>query len=296
MSATQESRKKAVRTAALISAGAAILCAAAGFPYFAGHPFSEGAGQELVWKQDLSIMTQIPAGTFRMGDRWHDNTIAETGDFYIDKYQVTNARFAQYLNSAGASGKGAESYSGPLEPAFSSHTVKGKIVFEVVRGFEDYPVLGASWNDADAYCRWAGKRLPSEAEWEKACLGGTENPVTFGSPSSAMDISWGYPAGTGGTCGPDVFCDRARPAGSRPPNRTGIYDMTSGALEWTADGYRIRVAKFPPVPDSADKTIKGGSFLTEARTRRCSTRFPVAQTSTAQDQGFRCVADRPGGA
>jgi|GEM_PF-5535700 len=296
MNATPESRRKAARTAALIAAGAAVLCVASGFRYFGGHARPGSAGQEIVWKQDLSIMTQVQSGTFRMGDRWHDSAVAETGDFYIDKYQVTNARFAQYLNVAVASAKASAPYAGPLEPAFSSHTVKGKTVFEVNRGFEDYPVLGASWNDADAYCKWTGKRLPSEAEWEKACLGGEENPVTFGSPSSALDISWGRPTGVGETCGPDVFCDRARPAGSRPPNRAGIYDMTSGALEWTADGYRMRVSKFPPAPDSADRTIKGGSFLTEARTRRCSTRFPVAQSSTAQDQGFRCVADRPGGA
>lgn len=295
MSATPENRKKALSLALLLTAGAVLFGLTACLPYRGARTAPEG-GQELVWRQDLSIMAQVPAGTFRMGDRWHDSAIVETGAFYIDKYQVTNARMAQFLNEVSAADKATTAYSGPLEQTISTRTVKGKTTFEVKRGYEDYPALGVRWEDAAAYCQWAGKRLPTEPEWEKACLGGEENPLAFGSPSSSIDIAWGRAPANGGECGPATFCDRARPAGSRQPNAAGIYDMTTGALEWTADGYRVRVAKFPPTPDSIEKTIKGGSFLTEPRTRRCATRFPVATSSTAQDQGFRCAVDKPRGA
>src|SRR5687768_1448510 len=121
--------------------------------------------------KDLTEMVRVPAGSFLMGSNdgpederpQHQVTL---GEFFIDRTPVTNAQFAQFLNAVGLNGPKGERYFDPDDSDARIHRQGGKWLAD--KGSENNPVVEASWTGAVAYCSWVGKRLPSEAEWEKA--------------------------------------------------------------------------------------------------------------------------------
>jgi len=185
-----------------------------------------------------------------------------------------------------------------------------------IDGKDDYPVVQVAWDDAVAYAKWAGKRLPTEAEWEYAARGGTGRHDRF---------AWGdefQPAGrpmantwTGTFPVKDTAQDgyaRPSPWKAFPPNGYGLYDMAGNVWQWTADLYRadahvLGAAQGPhcsppatswdptrDVPSSPTRVTKGGSFL--CHVSYCESYRPTARRGTPIDTGsehvgFRCARD-----
>jgi sulfatase modifying factor 1 len=133
--------------------------------------------------KDLTEMVRVPAGPFLMGSNdgpederpQHQVTLRE---FFIDRTPVTNAQFAQFLNAVGPSGNKAERYFDIDDSDARVHRQDGKWLAD--KGSESQPIVEASWYGAVAYCAWAGKRLPSEAEWEKAARGSDGRKYPWG--------------------------------------------------------------------------------------------------------------------
>jgi formylglycine-generating enzyme len=217
----------------------------------------------------------VPAGAFTMGDA-EESPLREIylDAFYVDKYEVTTARYAKFLQATG-SVRQPEGW-GDLEPG---------------RG-ADLPVVGVDWRDADAYCRWAGRRLPTEAEWEKAARGtdgraypwGSEEP-TAARARFAQQASGPYQGG--------VAVVGSHDAGKSP---YGVQDLAGNVSEWVADWYAEGFARNdvrnPKGPASgAGRVIRGGGWVDPAQRIKSTKRFYASVDNLAGDIGFRCADD-----
>lgn len=199
----------------------------------------------------LFEMITIPAGSFTMGDdnsAWtrerpaHEVTIDA---FEIGKYEVTNAQYTAYLNEAMAADdvdtdrKYVWSTKGPfawrhyiaLMDRIEAYEEEGEKKFRVVPGYEEYPVVWLTWHGAAAFCAHYGLRLPTEAEWEKACRGGRQ--LEYGTQDGSISHDLVNYSGVGGRDSYNGFA----PVGSFPPNPYGLYDMSGNAPEHVFDRY-----------------------------------------------------------
>ena len=307
-------------------------------------------------------MVWLPGGTFRMGSDHHYPEEApahpvSVDGFWIDRTSVTNRDFLRFVNATGyvtvaETRPDARDYPGALPHMLRA----GSLVFTPPRhpvdlgdwaqwwrfkfganwrrpsgprsslaGLVDHPVVHLAYRDAEAYARWAGKELPSEAEWEYAARGGLDG----------AEFAWGDAFTPGGRHMANTWQGAfphqnltadgyalTSPVRAFPPNGYGLYDMIGNVWEWTADWYALRhqadsgkICCIPQNPrggcedQSYDpcqsdsriprKVLKGGSHLCAPnycrRYRPAARQQQPVDTSTSH-VGFRCVVRRAGAA
>jgi len=222
-------------------------------------------------------MVEIPEGPFTMGYDLGDPDEAPAHPvylkaFFIDLKEVTQSEYDRFVKMT--------KREIPKVPVFEEEI--SKLVDP------DYPVVGVGWNDAFGYCRWAGKRLPTEAEWEKAARGEGRRLYPWGDKFSYTFAN---------VDGDDDGFLYLAPVGSYEVGRSpyGVYDMTGNVAEWVADSYgpqyyQNTTFRDPNGPETSEfKVIRGGTWRDSKLNARITKRFSAKMWRADATMGFRCA-------
>jgi formylglycine-generating enzyme len=241
-------------------------------------------------------MILIPAGAFFMGsteqevlDTWRQNDGGwakedyvssypqrkiTLDDFYIDKKEVSNGDYKMFVDATRR-----------LAPSlWDDHTLNSP----------SQPVVGVDWNDADAYCRWLGKRLPSEAEWEKAARGMDGRIWPWGNIWEATKDNHGKGSGYGfdESDGWKYTAPVGTELGVSP---YGVLNMAGNVYEWTADDFNAYPENDKYIQEDFNqgfKALRGGAYDDGISEQRASTRCGFQKDFKDVDVGFRCARDK----
>lgn len=220
------------------------------------------------------VMVEIPGGPFTMGT---DNGSPDEGPahevdvptFQMDKFDVTNADYAIFVQATGYETYAEKNKTGPTwRDKYSA-------------GKDNHPVVYVTWNDAVAYCTWLAKRLPSEAEWEKAARGPQDFIYPWGNDWDPTQANV-KESGLRGTTA----------VGSYPPNSYGLFDMAGNVWQWTGSWYEAYPGNTTPDPYYGEKfrVVRGGGWFEEAPQVTAYNRNAADPNATAHDDlGFRCA-------
>ncbi len=224
-------------------------------------------------------MVEIPAGEFMMGS---DGTQALEDErpshrvwldaFSIDLHEVTTAQYAAFL--------AADKRAAPWQ---------WETVDLVQHG--DRPVIGVDWRDAEAFCTWKGKRLPTEAEWEKAARGPDARLYPWGNQAPTGDLA-NFALGARFSYNQVLFPVRSHEAGKSP---YGLYHMAGNAYEWVQDWYGTNYYdsspdRNPPGPSQGQfKVLRGGSWSDLPKYLLTYGRFRLSPETKNSYTGFRCA-------
>jgi formylglycine-generating enzyme required for sulfatase activity len=278
-----------------------------------------GIGSTRLSPKDNMVMVFVPAGQFEMGgyvDGAYDTMPAHTvylDGFWMDHTEVTNEMFARFVKSTGYLTDAEKA-----ESSFDFRTANLEIIWEKVRGLdwdhpdgenssisglEDHPVVHVSWNDASEYCTWAGRRLPTEAEWEKAAswnhVTGEKYIYPWGNNFDETllnfcDVNCAYDFATKDL---DDGHAKASPVGSFPDGASpyGALDMSGNVMEWVADWYSADYYRTSPDsnpfgPNSGQQRIsRGGGWATNDYYVSSARRFAWDHPYQHRALGFRCA-------
>ena len=235
-------------------------------------------------------LVAVEGGTFRMGctpeqgggcdDREKPAHFVTLSSFKISKYAITNAQYADFMNSHGVAE--IEKYVNLDDEYFKIAFVAGR--FTPQPGYENHPVVCVSWFGAAAYCKWAGGRLPTEAEWEFAARGGNNSKGYKYAGSNDVDaVAWHYGNSE----------RKLHPVGQKQPNELGLCDMSGNVWEWCADWYgtysgsSVRDPKCPA--SGGSRVLRGGSWISDAQYGRVASRDSYDPSGGAYYFGFRLV-------
>jgi len=233
---------------------------------------------------DLGQMALILAGCFDMGDafnEWNNNelpvhNVCITSGFYMDLHEVTNAEYAACVSSGSCAAPQSSS-------SYTRSSYYGN------PAYDDFPVIRVDWDQANDYCTWAGKRLPTEAEWEYAARGGLAGMrYPWGDTISGTDANY-LDSG-------DSWDNDTSPVEYYAPNGYGLYDMAGNVWEWVHDWYQddyydVSPTNDPPGPTSGTyHVLRGGCWYDDVTSLRVARRaWPSASPSSVI--GFRCAGD-----
>jgi len=232
-------------------------------------------------------MVLVPAGTFAMGSTTGQANeepvhMVTLDAFYMDMYEVTIAQYVEFLNDGGND----DHYTSDMADAGECGIVQnGPGDYSVATGRDNFPVVYVNWWDATAYCEWAGKRLPTEAEWEYAARWTDERTYPWGEGIDGTKAN--YDDKVGSTTQVGSYPDGVSPFGCR--------DMAGNVLEWVSDwcgDYPSGPVINPKGPATGtNRVLRGGSYVghytwCRATRRHCSFWFPGARIYVI---GFRCV-------
>lgn len=194
--------------------------------------------------------------------------VAVLDPFYIDVCEVTNAEFARFVSETG-------------------YVAEGQWATYAGKGRDRHPVASVTWSDASAYAAWAGKRLPTEHEWEAAARGGLQGALfPNGDTLSATDATY------------DFVVDetiRTTPVGEKPANGYGVHDMAGNVWEWCSDWYASDAYRRVPPNDprgperGAARVMRGGSWNERSISCRVSNRLEMTPSIIGFVFGFRCA-------
>ena len=250
---------------------------------------AESETKEIVGK-DGAPMVIVPEGVFPMGvpkaardggvdERPNHDVYVDT--FYIDTYEVTNGRYLQFLTETGH--RIPQHPSDPSKGLWKGNTMPESVV--------DLPVINVDWYDAKSYCEWADKRLPTEAEWEKAAKGPNDWRFPWGDVEPT-DRHLNYN---------QVWHGEATlvPVGIYEPGKSpyGAYDMAGNVWEWVADWYDPQYySKSPPSnpkgPETGThKVLRSSGWQVETPQVRIFTRIKMDPLGRNHSTGFRCAKD-----
>jgi formylglycine-generating enzyme len=227
---------------------------------------------EIIGKDGAPMML-VPSGEFVMGspkgegsDDEHPQHKVYLDAYHIDKYPVTVKQYKRYCDETGK--------DMPYEPDW---------------GWKDeHPIVNVTWEEAVEYAEYYGKRLPTEAEWEKACRAGSETEYCFGDNEEGLG-AYGWFEGNAGK--------RTHPVGQKKPNAWGIYDMHGNVWEWCSDWYgkdyyKSSPGENPQGPVSGEyRVLRGGGWIAAPNPCRSANRgWDVPALWVINLIGFRCVA------
>ena len=286
---------------------------------FITHSFSqkEGIGEENAVPWVTEGMVLIPGGEFEMGiveadlgeiyemgkgisnmtfdhvKWWYGDELPQhtvkVDSFYMDIYEVTNAQFREFVKASGREAEGnCEKYAG--------------------KGRDNHPVVCVSWNDASEYAKWAGKRLPTEEEWEYAAIGGRDVKwfTWWGDEPYDHKANYNYEGESfGGALWWMIFGRKigTEPVGSYEPNGYGLYDMIGNIGEWCANQRKpypgwdkqdwVFWNRGPFIRDNEPfygRALRGGSWTScDPIYIRLKNRTGLTEAGYKFDRGFRCV-------
>ena len=262
-------RRAWVRKAGGIVAALAFSVAGVWLARSCGVPAQELTGE------DGAPAVLIPAGSFLMGDDEESPRREIYLDaFYLDKLEITTGRYAKFLTATG-----------------NAHPPEGWEVLNL-DGDHELPVVGVDWNDATAYCQWTGRRLPTEAEWEKAARGTDARRYPWGDNSPTLKLA------NFENASPEAYGGGLEKVGTHPAGRSpfGVHDLAGNANEWVNDWYAesfprsdIRNPHGPATGEA--RVIRGGGRYDSSERILATKRYHGNQDLRGADIGFRCARD-----